>query len=82
MDALVFVREPNSTDYDKLGSKEFSSLPRLDEFISAEVDGKKKYFQIVAIHHVTEKKGAVEIYAVHTDPPWQAKRTRTIGFGS
>jgi hypothetical protein len=82
MDASVFVREPNSTNYDNLGNKEFSTLPRLDEFISTEVDGKKKYYQIVALHHVDDKKGRVEIYAVHTDPPWEAKKTRTIGFGS
>ena len=57
-------------------------LPRLDEFISAEVDGEKKYYQVVALHHATDKKGGVELYAVQTDPPWEAKKTRTIGFGS
>lgn len=82
MDASVFVRQPNSHDYDKLGNKEFYALPRLDEFFSAEVDGKKNYYQVVALHHVTDKKGAVEIYGVQTDPPWEVKKSRTIGFGS
>lgn len=82
MDATVFVRQPNSNDYHTIGSKEFSSLPGLDEFISAEVEGKSKYYQVVAVHHVTDKRGAVEIYAVQTDPPWTARKTRTIGFSS
>ena len=81
MDATVFVRIPNSTDYEKLGPKPFAALPRADEYISAEWQGEKKFFQVAAIHHATDKQGVIEVYAVQTDPPWQIRRSRAIGFG-
>ena len=82
MDASVFVRKPNSTDYSKLGTKNFSALPRVDEFISAEAEGSEKYFQVIAVHHATNKEGVIEIYAVQTEPTWEVRKARTIGFGS
>ncbi len=78
MEASVFVRRPNATEYSKLGSKKFAALPRVDEFISDEWEGGKKYFQVVAIHHT---EGAIEVYAVEAAPPWQIKQSRSIGFG-
>lgn len=82
MDASVFVRQPNASTYDNLGSKKFSCLPRVDEFISVEVKGRNKYFQVIVIHHATGAEQAIEIYAVETEPTWQSKKSRAIGFGS
>ena len=82
MDASLFVRLPNVTEYSKMGVRVFSALPRVDEFISAEVEGKKKYFQVIAVHHESDNEGAIEIYAVQTEPMWEAKKGRAIGFGS
>jgi len=81
MDASVFVRMANLTEYNKLGSKKFSVLPREDEFISAQSEGEKKYFQVVAVHHATDQEEGIEIYAVQTEPPWLLKKSRAIGFG-
>lgn len=78
MDASVFVRKPNTTEYRELGKKKFSVLPRADEFISLESEG-KKYFQVIAVHHAGAD-GAIQLYAVEADPPWVAKKGRTIGF--
>ncbi len=82
MDASVYVRQPNSIDFAKLGTKKFLSLPRVDEFMSAKYEGSQKYFQVIAVHHAVETEGAVEIYAVETKPPWEVKKGRAIGFGS
>jgi hypothetical protein len=82
MDAVVFVRPPNVSDYDKLGKKEFSVVPRVDEFISLEVSAGRQYFQVIAVHHSISDTGSVEIYAVQSDPPWEVKKKRAIGFGS
>lgn len=81
MDASVFVRQPNTKEYSQLGAKKFSSLPRVDEFISASHEGGQKYFQVIAVHHSTEKDGVIEIYAVQTEPTWEVKKGRAIGFG-
>lgn len=81
MDALVFVRRLNSHEYNELGKKKFSVLPRMDEFISVDAEGKDKYFQVIAVHHV-EGDGDIEVYAVQTEPTWLAKKGRAIGFGS
>ncbi|MEX1240106.1 MAG: hypothetical protein WEB30_10325 [Cyclobacteriaceae bacterium] len=81
MDASVLVRKPNTTEYSDLGKKKFSVLPRVDEFISLESEG-KKYFQVITVHHVSGADGAIQIYAVEAAPPWVAKQGRTIGFGS
>jgi len=81
MDAIVFVRQPNSTDYSDLGTKEFSVLPRVDEFISTKHEKEERFFQVVAVHHALEKKGFIEIYAVQTEPSWKLKEKRAIGFG-
>ena len=80
MDVSVFVREPNSTEYAKAGARKFSVLPRVDEYISMDWDGEKKYFQIIAIHHASED-GNIDLYAVRSEPPWEIKRSRAIGFG-
>lgn len=80
MEVSVFVRQPNSTEYTKLGKKEFSVLPRVDEYISAKWEGSAKYFQVVALHHVADGK-EIELYAVQSDPPWEIRKSRTIGFG-
>jgi hypothetical protein len=81
MDASVFVRKPNMAEYRDLGKKKFAVLPRPDEFMS--LDGEAKvYFQVIAVHHTSGSDGLIEIYAVEADPPWMAKKGRTIGFGS
>lgn len=80
MDASVFVRQPNAFEYTKLGTRKFSVLPRHDEFFSADFEGAKKYFQVLAVYH-PEKEEEVEIYAVQAEPPWMAKKGRSIGFG-
>lgn len=82
MDVKVFVKLRNADTYDNLGSKEFAFLPRENEFISTEVKGEKKYFQVIAVHHGTQSKLTIEIYAVQTDPTWELKKKRSIGFGS
>ena len=81
MEVSLFVRPLNSLEYSKMGVKEFQVLPRMEEFISAAWDGNKKYFQVVAIHHGAENDGAIEIYAVQTEPLWEVKKGRSIGFG-
>jgi hypothetical protein len=81
MEALLFVRPLNGDKYDGLGSKEFVVSPRENEFISLEVKSTKKYFQVIAVHHATGAKPAVEIYAVQTEPTWEQKKKRGIGFG-
>ena len=80
MDVTVFVRQPNAPDYSKLGEKEFATLPRADEYISAEWEGGKKFFQVIAIHHRDDGQ-TIEVYAIQSDPPWELKKGRTIGFG-
>ena len=82
MDATVYVRPPNSYEYSKLGVVKFSLLPRVDEYFSAEHDGANKVFQVVAVHHHTDKVGVIDIYAVNAEPPWTVKKSRMIGFGS
>lgn len=81
MDASVFVRVPNSTEYSPLGVKEFAVLPRVDEFLSAEFQGGNKYFQVFTVHHSIEKE-TIEIYAIQAEPNWEVRKNRTIGFGS
>ncbi|HEY9490297.1 MAG TPA: hypothetical protein VIQ51_18300 [Chryseosolibacter sp.] len=81
MEAFVFVRQPNSTEYSDLGAMKFSVLPRVDEFFSVKSDGAKKYFQVFAIHHVAEEDGAIELYAMEVEPSWKVKSPRSIGFG-
>ena len=80
MEVLVFVRQPNAVEYTKLGKKEFLTIPRADEYLSAEWEGGKRYFQVLAVHHNLEGK-AVELYALQSDPPWEVKKSRAIGFG-
>lgn len=79
MEASVFVRQPNSYEYNNLGKRKFSILPRNDEFISADFEGSKKYFQVLAVCH-GENQGAIEVYAVQAEPPWLVKKARSIGF--
>jgi hypothetical protein len=79
MEASVFVRQPNSYEYSKLGKRKFTVLPRHDEFFSADFEGGKKYFQVLAVCH-GENEGAVELYAVQAEPPWLVKKARSIGF--
>jgi hypothetical protein len=81
MKAQIFLKQHNADKYDELGPKEFSVLPRENEFISAGFDGQKKYFQVIALHHSTDPEG-IEIYAVQTDPTWELKKKRGIGFGA
>ena len=78
MDASVFVRRPNTSEYSDLGKKKFAVLPRADEFISLESDA-KKYFQVIAVHHA---ESIIQLYAVETEPPWLAKKGKAIGFGT
>ena len=80
MEASLFVRQPNSYEYSKLGKRKFSVLPRHDEFFSADFEGSKKYFQVLAVCHA-ENEGAIELYAVQAEPPWLVKKARSIGFG-
>lgn len=82
MEAQVFLKQQNADKYDNLGGKEFSVLPRENEFISAELGGAKKYFQVIAVHHTTQSEMTIEIYAVETDPSWEIKKKRGIGFGA
>jgi hypothetical protein len=80
MEVQLFVRPLNAIEYEKLGIRKFALLPRMEEFISTEVAGKRKYYQVVAVHHITEPAAGTEIYAVQTDPAWEVKKTRGIGF--
>lgn len=82
MEAIVFVRQLNSGEYNKLGPKKFTVLPREDEFISAKLEGGNKFFQVIAVHHLTHPEGTIEIYAVEAGPSWELKKNRTIGFGA
>jgi hypothetical protein len=81
MEVSIFVREPNSVEYAKAGSSKCSVVPRGDEYISLEWEGDKKYFQVVAIHHASLEDGSIELYAVRSEPPWEIRKSRTIGFG-
>jgi len=81
MDATVFVRQPNSTEFSKLGKRKFGVLPRADEFISAEWKGSRKYFLVIGVHHAAEDDSSIELYAVEAAPPWEVKQGRAIGFG-
>ena len=80
MEVTLFVRQPNATDYSKLWKNEFAIFPRTDEYVSAEWEGSKKHFKVMAIHH-TEDGETIELYAIQSDPPWEVKKGRTIGFG-
>ena len=80
MDVSVFVREPNSGEYAKAGTRTFSVLPRVDEYISIDWEGEKKYFQVIAIHHASEDE-SIELYTVRSEPAWEIKKGRAIGFG-
>lgn len=80
MDVSLFVREPNSAEYTNAGGRKFSVLPRVDEYISMEWDREKRYFQVIAIHHASGD-GNIELYAVRSEPPWEIKKSRAIGFG-
>ena len=81
MDASVFVRQPNASEYAELGEKKFSVLPRVDEFISMKQKSAPQYFQVIAVHHSLEKEGGIEIYCVQAEPSWEVKKARAIGFG-
>ena len=81
MEVSIFVREPNSVEYVKARSRKFSVLPRVDEYVSLEWEGDKKYYQVLAIHHALMEEGSIELYAVRSDPPWEIRKGRTIGFG-
>lgn len=81
MDASVFVRMPNTTEYSNLGSRRFAVIPRQDEYLSAEWEGSRKFFQVLAVHHSVDTESLVEIFAVQSDPPWQVRKGRAIGFG-
>lgn len=81
MNATIFVRQPNSVEYKELGNRKFTILPRVDEFISDESDGSRKFFQVMAVHHLIQGD-KVELYAVEAEPTWQLKKGRAIGFGS
>jgi hypothetical protein len=80
MDASVFIRQPNASEYTSLGEKKFSVLPRVDEFVSAKHERTVQYFQVIAVHHSLEKEGGIEIYCVQTEPSWEVKKPRAIGF--
>lgn len=80
MDVSVFVRKPNTVEYSEVGKKKFSLLPRTDEFISLESEP-KKYFQVIAVHHMSGGDGAIQLFAVEAEPPWVVKKGRAIGFG-
>ena len=80
MEAQVFVRPLNGIEYEKLGIQKFSVLPGMEEFISAEAGGKRKYYQVVAVHHIAGPAAATEIYAVETEPVWEVRKPRGIGF--
>jgi hypothetical protein len=80
MQAVVFVKQYNSKSYENLGLRNFSFLPRTDEFISVQLD-EIKVFQITAIHHATtHQESTVEIYAVQTEPTWELRQSGNIGF--
>lgn len=81
MDALLYVRLPNVVEYAKLGVRKFAALPRVDEFVTAEWEGTTRHFQVLAVHHNTEKEAAIEIYGIQTEPPWEVRKGRAIGFG-
>ena len=80
MEVSVFIRQPNATEYSKLGKITVETLPRVDEYISADQGGERTFFQVMAIHHATSDS-LIELYAVQGEPPWEAKKARTIGFG-
>lgn len=79
MEVTVFVRQPNAPEYDKLGKREFTTIPRADEYISAKWEGSKAHFQVITIHHCDDGK-TIELYALQSDPPWEMKKGRAIGF--
>ena len=81
MDASVFIRQPNASEYTDLGQKKFSILPRMDEFISADHQGTRQFFQVVGVHHSLDGEAVTQIYCVQTEPSWEVKRPRAIGFG-
>lgn len=81
MDASVFVRQPNASEYTDLGEKAFPVLPRVDEFISVKHEGTQRFFQVIGVHHSLDE-GTIEIYGVQTEPSWEVKRPRAIGFGN
>lgn len=80
MEITLFVKQPNAAEYTKLGAVKVYAIPRVDEYISAEWDGGTKYFQVMAIHHATIDE-AIEVYALLGEPPWEARKSRAIGFG-
>ena len=80
MEVQVFVRPLNAIEYEKLGIRKFSLLPRMEEFISTEVAGQRKYYQVVAVHHKADPGAGTEIYAVEAEPAWELKKSRGIGF--
>src|SRR5687768_13716993 len=77
MEVTVFVRQPNASEYSMLGEKNFMTVPGVDEYISAEWEGSKKYFQVTAVHH-SDDGNTIEVYAMQSDPPWVPKKGRTI----
>lgn len=81
MEASVFVRQANSREYSGLGALTFSALPRVDEFISTKQEGNENFFQVIAVNHAADKNGAIEIYAIQTEPTWIIRKGRSIGFG-
>lgn len=81
VEVSIFIREPNSIEYVRAGARKFSVLPRGDEYISIDSDGDKKYFQVIAVHHDTLENESIQLYAVRSEPPWEVKKSRRIGFG-
>lgn len=77
MKVSIHIKKQNAQAYEQTGVREFSVLPRQEEFISLS-DNPKTHFQIVAIHH--RENGDVELYAIQAEAPWEYHKSKSIGF--
>ncbi len=77
MKVSIHIKKQNTTSYEQTGVREFTVLPRQDEFISLK-DHPNIHFQIIAIHH--REDGEIELYALQAEAPWEYRKSGNIGF--
>ena len=80
MKFTLFVKQTTDKQYNPYGEFELQLFPHSDEFLSLDIDGHKKYFQVTAVHHILDGNPKSEVYAFETSPPWQYSGKQNIGF--
>ena len=49
--AILIVKNPDSTNWEPMGTHEFTVLPRVGEHISLDINGDGYLYGVVGVHH-------------------------------